>query len=463
MKIIVIGILLCVSAQLRGQDLIARPAPIDKKAEIVNVISPHDGKNGLDSIYIIGKTVVVDHYSGWEWLHNDESQYIEEYYPLELRYQRYDSHPQYKIVNNDVYDNSGKLVRITNIMESEDLDSRIIDALYRESYINDYQNNKYNFKKENLKAQNYVKIVLGLLSGDALVSWSDIGNNYLRQLNADHEKDFIYLLKCERMDNVSFKVTFGTWEKQSTSTWKVLFSSNGKYKWKFNVTKLPTEEFDWSQYDRVIIKDQSERKNGESNLHRVKRGETLQSIARKYHMSINSLCKINHIGKNVQLRPGQILKVYPTGESVGDEVTNAYNDIQENCQPATAETIQDNNDSGTNDSDIDSDIDPDKIYDVVEEMPMFPGGPSAIFDYLSKNIVYPTTAEENGVQGRVILSFVIDSDGSINDVKVQKSVDPSLDKEAIRIVESMPHWIPGKEKGKNVKVKYTIPVTFKLQ
>ena len=104
-----------------------------------------------------------------------------------------------------------------------------------------------------------------------------------------------------------------------------------------------------------------------------------------------------------------------------------------------------------------------KVYDVVEEMPQFPGGPSALFEYIDQNIKYPVVAEENGVQGRVIVTFVVERDGSISDVKVVKSVDPSLDKEAQRIVRSMPHWIPGRQNGSPVRVKYTVPVTFKLQ
>ena len=104
-----------------------------------------------------------------------------------------------------------------------------------------------------------------------------------------------------------------------------------------------------------------------------------------------------------------------------------------------------------------------KVFDVVEEMPQFPGGSAALFDYLSKNIKYPVVAEENGVQGRVVVTFVVERDGSITDVKVVKSVDPSLDKEAQRVVKSMPHWIPGKQNGSAVRVKYTVPVTFRLQ
>ena len=104
-----------------------------------------------------------------------------------------------------------------------------------------------------------------------------------------------------------------------------------------------------------------------------------------------------------------------------------------------------------------------KVFDVVEQMPSFPGGQAALFQWLSNNIKYPVVAEENGVQGRVIVTFVVERDGSITDVRVVKSVDPSLDKEAVRVTKSMPHWIPGKQNGSAVRVKYTLPVTFRLQ
>ena len=104
-----------------------------------------------------------------------------------------------------------------------------------------------------------------------------------------------------------------------------------------------------------------------------------------------------------------------------------------------------------------------KVFDVVEQMPSYPGGMGALMQYLSSNIKYPVIAEENGIQGRVVCTFVVERDGSITDVRVAKSVDPSLDKEACRVIKSMPHWIPGKQNGSAVRVKYTLPVTFRLQ
>ena len=104
-----------------------------------------------------------------------------------------------------------------------------------------------------------------------------------------------------------------------------------------------------------------------------------------------------------------------------------------------------------------------KVFDVVEVMPQFPGGDAELMKYLNTHIKYPAIAEENGVQGRVVCTFVVERDGSITDVKVMKSVDPSLDKEAIRVLKSMPKWIPGKQNGSAVRVKFTVPVTFRLQ
>ena len=104
-----------------------------------------------------------------------------------------------------------------------------------------------------------------------------------------------------------------------------------------------------------------------------------------------------------------------------------------------------------------------KVFDVVEQMPSYPGGQGALMQYLASHIKYPVVAEENGIQGRVICTFVVERDGSITDVKIARSVDPSLDKEAIRVVKSMPNWIPGKQNGSAVRVKYTLPVTFRLQ
>lgn len=104
------------------------------------------------------------------------------------------------------------------------------------------------------------------------------------------------------------------------------------------------------------------------------------------------------------------------------------------------------------------------IFTVVEQMPEFPdGGIAGLMQFLSKNIKYPTIAQENGVQGRVSVQFVVNKDGSIVDATVLRGVDPYLDKEALRVIGTMPKWKPGMQRGKPVRVKYTVPVMFRLQ
>ena len=107
--------------------------------------------------------------------------------------------------------------------------------------------------------------------------------------------------------------------------------------------------------------------------------------------------------------------------------------------------------------------DENKVFDVVEEQPSFPGGQGALMQWLRDNIKYPVIAAENGIEGRVIVQFVVSKSGSISNVNVVRGVDPSLDKEAVRVVSNMPNWTPGKQNGTTVNVRYTLPVTFKLQ
>ena len=104
-----------------------------------------------------------------------------------------------------------------------------------------------------------------------------------------------------------------------------------------------------------------------------------------------------------------------------------------------------------------------KVFDIVEQMPEYPGGQAALFEYLSKNIKYPADAEKKKVEGKVFVTFVVDTDGKITDVSLMRKVFPSLDAEAIRVISAMPNWIPGKQKGQVVRVKYTVPIMFRLK
>ncbi len=104
----------------------------------------------------------------------------------------------------------------------------------------------------------------------------------------------------------------------------------------------------------------------------------------------------------------------------------------------------------------------DPIYSSVDEFPEFPGGTNAMMNFLSSNLKYPESAKNNKQQGKVFISFVVEKDGGITDVKVMRGVCEDIDAEAIRVVKSMPKWKPGKQEGKPVRVHYTLPITFKL-
>jgi protein TonB len=104
-----------------------------------------------------------------------------------------------------------------------------------------------------------------------------------------------------------------------------------------------------------------------------------------------------------------------------------------------------------------------EIFVVVEEMPSFPGGDKALYEYLAKNIKYPAVAKDNGIEGKVYIKFVVNEDGSVSQAQVARGIGGGCDEEALRVVKDMPKWKPGKQRGKNVKVWYTLPVYFKLQ
>ena len=104
-----------------------------------------------------------------------------------------------------------------------------------------------------------------------------------------------------------------------------------------------------------------------------------------------------------------------------------------------------------------------QVFDVVEKMPEYPGGQAALFEYLSTNVKYPADAEKQKIEGRVLVTFIVNTDGSITDIELVRKAFPSLDAEAVRVISGMPKWIPGEQKGQKVRVKYTVPLTFRLK
>lgn len=104
----------------------------------------------------------------------------------------------------------------------------------------------------------------------------------------------------------------------------------------------------------------------------------------------------------------------------------------------------------------------EQIYDIVEQYPEFPGGYSALTEWIDDNLKYPVEAAMDGIEGRVIVQFIVRPTGKVVDAEVVRGIAPSLDKEALRLINIMPNWIPGRQKGKAVNVRYTLPITFKL-
>ena len=152
----------------------------------------------------------------------------------------------------------------------------------------------------------------------------------------------------------------------------------------------------------------------------------------------------------------------PKVEEVLKIVENDAN-VQESTIQATDDTKQAIEVKYTPVEVVEEEPEEEQIFQVVEEQPEFPGGQIELMKFLQKNIKYPTISQENGVQGRVIVQFVVNRDGSIVDTQVMRGVDPYLDKKALRVVSTMPKWKPGKQRGKPVRTRFTLPVQFRLQ
>ena len=180
-----------------------------------------------------------------------------------------------------------------------------------------------------------------------------------------------------------------------------------------------------------------------------------------------------------EVLPEEVLNTVKVTELaiVDDDKVKAEDEIknQDDLKETTTAFGQSDFDKGTDDRNVVHEhkdeivveekkpVEENKVFAAVEQMPQFPGGESALMQYISKNIKYPPVAMENGIQGRVVVQFVVTKTGKIGEVKIARGKDPDLDKEAMRVVKSLPDFIPGKMNGQAVNVWYTLPVTFKLQ
>ena len=154
----------------------------------------------------------------------------------------------------------------------------------------------------------------------------------------------------------------------------------------------------------------------------------------------------------------EVLTIVEDNIDVGNQILISSEDTQQQAQtqvyvaPSIATNVV-----------VEEEMPEAHIFERVEQMPDFPGGSAALTAFLNNNIKYPPVAQENGISGRVVLQFVVNQDGSIVEIEVFRSIDSSLDKEAIRVVNLMPKWTPGEQRGKPVRVKFTLPIQFRLQ
>ena len=237
-KLFFISLLISLSVQSFGRDVVPRQAPIDNMSSFEDPMKNDKG----DDPDFTKIPIIIDSTEGWEWIDKEKAEDVFETYPLRLSYNKYRSHPQYRVIGEEVYNGKGQLVRVVNIFDSNkrSISPRVIGELLRLTYINDYKTNKYNFKKENTNAQNYVKKELKLITSSRFY-WSKEGARYLQQLELDHTHDFDILLKIERLNDTSFKLIYGDVKGNSVNTWKVAYLPNGQFKAKMIVTRLPLE------------------------------------------------------------------------------------------------------------------------------------------------------------------------------------------------------------------------------
>ena len=352
---------------------------------------------GLDQLDIKYQSV------GWEWINEEQPEKNELFYPEAITFLSYKSHPNYRVIDNGVYDDKGELVRVINLTRNRNL-NEICKTLV---FAQDYLNNKYGINKAPAKTQYALKNRLGLsdevaqcagkhlntaieanmekafsvsrtrknqakikenragaaLLGEIFKLEDEQANRFIRQLEADHEKDFSQIIEIKRIDNKTFRLFFVNDSGVSTYAYNIVFDNDGKYK---------------------------------------------EKISNAYLVKFDSF----NIDETKDIIPDSLYK---------------------------------NKDDNATDRDA-----------------SFPGGNNALVKWVSENLRYPLFAAENGIQGRVIVKFTVLTTGEISDVIVVRGVDEMLDREAIRLVKSMPKWIPGKRNGELVNIRYTFPITFSI-
>ena len=213
---------------------------------------------------------------------------------------------------------------------------------------------------------------------------------------------------------------------------------------------------EWGEQIDVIVDMSQEAEDPEPEQERLEqeKPEVLQDVLNSIKVTELQIVEDNEVNREDEILSQD--EIEQTNRAFGQTNVDNGQDDRAQFQTAVDEVVVEKKEEKPKEV-------KEEIHTLVEQMPQFPGGDAALMKYLSSHINYPPMAAENGVQGKVILQFVVEKDGRVGEVKIARSVDKDLDKEAIRVVKSLPKFTPGRQNGYPVRVWYTLPVNFKLQ
>lgn len=380
---------------------------------------------------------------GWSWLSSENPKRIDESFPVEVSYYQYDSHPDFRVmdrteVGHCVYDKDGTLTAVETLRKDaipqmssyEDADE--VRSFF---YLKAYNENYRDIKSYPEDVNKYLRRKLGLeeISKAELAERERLAKQVADDAAAGMAAEMRYGKHSRKAQNANNRAALG--------------------------------------FLALLVASDEKNKTGEAWLEQV-RTEYSDALANVYSVTRTSPTSFRVIYVDSDWNPSYYADIeYDNKEpyiakrnvTIGEFTDDIFGDDTEmtvrlnNPEYSVVYNFLHNPGESPETPSYDN-----KIYGEVEQPPVFPGGDAALMKFINDNMRYPQAAIENNIQGRVIVTFVVNGDGSIGQVKVARSKDPDLDKEAVRVVKSLPRFQPGKQSGKNVAVWYTIPVTFRL-
>lgn len=431
-------------------DTISNPLTYKRVFKLINKGGyPQDVKIDKYSLFdLIYKT----HLKGWEWYYKERDKYDAKHqvnveYPTAVSFMKYNSHPQYRIINDIAFDADGKLLAVLDlnsdnnqeiswhlkpqyVLFDSDFEDRVQKILLRESY----KQNAYNIQAAGQKANHYVKNQLGLeeLTKAEKATQERATKTMAKAITGSMRDGMRYGSNTRRGRQAQNK-------HAAAFLGAMLSDNNGYYsdegaRWKSQVSR------DW--WNRCFA---------DRHPYKIERRDETSfcvTYADKYGDPALDLIYSYSLEKPFQAKETiTIGKIYDKAETSNNSTIVSH------------KVTTDTPNSGEN---YEIPEDDSEIYVAVEQQAEFPGGQAALMKWIANNLRYPESAKQNDIQGRVIVKFVIERDGSIGKAEVLKGVDKDLDQEALRLIKKMPKWQPGKNNGFTVRSYYNLPVVFRL-